>query len=248
MRRVLVACCAGLAALSLAAPASAIELGTPAMARPYRSPQNFAFELRGGPYTPKIDDEPGLVGRPFERAFGNDARVALAVEFDWQVLRVPHLGTLGLGAGIGVTSFGADVQTVSGRPSGDETGLSVYPMWAVGVLRADVLNRELHFPFVPYGKIGLGAAQWTAKSTGETSNANGVSGRGFSMGTHMALGVALALDFLDPTASKNVDSAIGINGTYLFGEYYLLNLNGLAGTDPLRVGTASWAVGLAWEF
>lgn len=237
-------------ALGLLAPkvASALELGTPEQAHPFRSPQNFAFELRGGPYYPQVDDEPGLVGRPFERSFGTGNRVALAVEFDWQIYRIPHLGTAGLGGGIGISSFGGDVTTVSGRPSGDDTGFSVNPMWVVGVLRADVLYRELHIPFVPYGKIGLGGARWRATSTGKTASANGVSGKGLSLGTEMAGGIAFALDAIDPSAAKNVDSAIGINGTYLFAEYYWLNLNGLFGSDPLRAGTKTWAVGLAWEF
>ena len=234
--------------LAVPSVAGAVELGTPEQDHPYRSAQNFALELRFGPYKPQIDDEPGLTGTPYKDVFGTMPRLLIGMELDWQTLRIPHLGTIGPGLGVGYTSMGDSVKTKSGRESGDKTDLDIYPFWAVAVLRADVLWRDLGFPIVPYGKVGLGYALWRASNTGGTSNVDGVSGKGGSFGTQLALVAALGLDALDLGASRNLDNATGINGTYLFVEAYWLALNGLGQSHALHVGSQTWTAGLAFEF
>jgi hypothetical protein len=244
----------GLAAIGLAAAmfaandAHAIELGTPSSTHPYRSAQNFAFELRFSPYKPQIDEEPGLANAPYHQTFGSMRRLLIQLELDWQTFRIPHLGTIGPGLSVGYTSMSEVVKTVSGRPSGDETALDVFPFYGVAVLRADVLWRELGIPFVPYAKGGMAMGLWRATNTGETAVANNVSGKGTTWGLYAAGGVALALDALDLGASRNMDNATGINNTYFFLEAYWLGLNGIGQTDALRIGTVSWAAGLAFEF
>lgn len=235
--------------LALVAPtASAFEFGTPGSKAPYRSPQNFALEFRGGPYSPDVDEEPGLAGRPFETAFGDNPRVAIGIEFDWQVLRIPYLGTLGPGLGLGYVSMSRDASTLSGRQSGDKYSLTIYPLYLDAVLRMDVFWREIGIPLIPYAKAGLGYGIWRASNSGGTSDFNGVSGRGATLGPHLAAGAMFALDAIDHGATRNMDNAVGINGTYLFGEVYWGNLNGLFQDSVLYVGTKSWAAGLAFEF
>lgn len=241
------------AALLLTSPSFALELGTPAREHPHRSSQNFALELRLSPYRPQIDEEPGLSGTPFATTFGTSKRLLAALELDWQTLRIPRVGTLGPGLGAGYTSMSADALTTSGRASGDTTSLSIYPFWGVAVLRADTLWRDLGIPLVPYAKAGVGYALWTASNTGGTSEAKDksgalVSGKGGSWGTQVALGVSFALDAIDQGASRNMDNATGINGSYLFFEAYWLSLNGLGQSNALRVGSNTWAAGLAFEF
>jgi hypothetical protein len=237
------------AAAALSAPsAGALELGTPATVHPYKSAQNFAFELRFSPYYPQIDDDPALKGQPYAANFGTKARLYIGAEVDWQVLRIPHLGTIGPGVSVGYVGMGRTVKTVSGRTSGDETNLSIYPFTAVAVLRADVFWRELGVPFVPYVKAGAGLAFWRASNSGGTAVTNNVPGKGHSFGTNLALGVALSLDALDNGASRNMDNATGINNTYLFLEEYWLTLDGLGQTNALHVGSNTWSAGLAFEF
>jgi hypothetical protein len=251
MRRGLVLAALASAALSLVSgDARAIELGTKEELHPYRSAQNFALELRFSPYRPQIDEEPGLAGRtPFRDTFGPNPRLSFQLEFDWQVFRIPHVGTIGPGFGVGLVSFGRDVRTLSGRESGDQTGLTIYPFWASAVLRGDALWRDLGFPLVPYGKLGLGLGLWRATTaTGTARDEAGVAGRGASWGMHTAVGLAFALDVLDRGASKSMDDALGINNTYVYAEYYWLALNGIAQDNALRVGAATWAAGLAFEF
>lgn len=248
MKRVLCVVVAG-AALTLPAQASAMEFGTPASEHPFRSRQNFALEFRFGPYYPQIDDEPGLTGTPFKNTFGDGGKFFIGAEFDWQTFRIPHLGTIGPGIGLGRVSMSRKSVTASGRESGDETTLSIYPFWLVGVFRADVLWRDLGIPIVPYVKAGLAYALWRASNTGGTSqDANSVSGKGHSWGTNLAVGVAFALDAIDQGASRNMDNAVGINNSYVYFEGYMLGLNGIGQSNALRVGTTSWTMGLAFEF
>ncbi len=226
--------------------AQAVELGTPATEHPFRTAQNFALEIRFSPYYAQVDDDPNLNGqKPLEKNFGTVPRFFFAIEVDWQTLRIPHLGTIGPGFGVGRVGMSRDVQTVSGRQSADETQLTIYP---VAVLRADVFWRELGIPFVPYAKAGLGVGIWRASDAVGTSTTDNVSGKGTSFGTNVAFGVALALDALDLGASRNMDNATGINNTYLFLEGYWLTLDGIAQKNALHVGSNTWSAGLTFEF
>jgi hypothetical protein len=230
------------------ADARAVELGTPATEHPYRTAQNFALELRFSPYRPQIDDDPSLRSSPYATTFGKKPRLSIGVELDWQTYRIPHVGTIGPGFGAAFVSISRTVKTASGRDSGDETSLSIYPFTAVAVLRADAAWRDLGIPLVPYGKAGLGVALWRASNSGGTSSDNNVSGKGTSWGTSFALGLAFALDALDKGSSRNMDLATGINNTYVYFEAYWLTLNGIGQPHALHVGTNTWSMGMAFEF
>ncbi|MDB5213594.1 MAG: hypothetical protein JWO86_1521 [Myxococcaceae bacterium] len=237
------------AAFFVSPDAAAVEFGTKASEHPFRSPQNFQLELRLGPYLPQIDDDPNLHGQtPFAKNFGSNPRVAVGLEFDWQMFRIPGVGTIGPGFSVAYVTMGRDVTTVSGRTSGDSTSLSIYPMTAVAVLRADVFWRDMGIPLVPYGKAGLGLGLWRASNANGTAVADNVSGKGASWGTAFALGVSFALDSIDKGASRNMDNSTGINNTYVFLEASWLALNGLAQSNALHVGTNTWFAGLAFEF
>ncbi len=220
----------------------------------FETPQRFALELRFSPYRPQIDDEPALNGKtPYKSTFGTMPRLMFGGEFDWQALRIPHFGTLGPGLGLGYTNMSDTARLIrDGSLSGDDTSLDIWSFYTVGVLRVDVLWRELGIPFVPYAKAGLGLGLWRAGNTGGTAEAKTstgtVSGKGYTFGTHVAAGLALALDFLDRSSAVNLDEAVGINNTYLYGELYMSMLNGLGQDNALRVGTNSWTLGMAFEF
>jgi len=246
----LIPCVVAIAAFAAAGDAAAFEFGTKEQRHPYRSSQHFALELRFGPYKPAVDDEPGLRGTPFADSFDTNARLYAGLEFDWQTFRIPYVGTIGPGLSVGTVSMSRRAKTKTNPPqdSGDDYGLTIYPMYLSAVLRGDVFWREAGVPLVPYGKVGIGYGIWRATSTGSTSKFGGISGRGGTWGTHFALGLGFPLDALDRGASRNMDNAVGINNTYFYAEYYWLTLNGIAQSKALYVGTASWVMGLAFEF
>ncbi len=215
------------------------------------SPQHFAFELRFSPYQNDIDSDPALHGAtPYATAFRTVPRLFIGAEFDWQALRIPHLGTFGPGISIGYTNSSDPAQfTNGGGASGETTSLQIIPMAAMAVLRADVLWRDVGIPIVPYAKLGLAYALWRASNTLGTSSFEGVSGEGHSFGTHIALGLSLNLNPFDAYAAQNLDDSVGVNGTYLFAEWSRDDYGGLGlQSDPLRVGGSNWMFGLAFEF
>ena len=218
------------------------------------SPQHFAFELRFSPYKPDIDSDPALNGKtPYQNVFGTAPRFFIGGEFDWQALRIPHLGSLGPGVSIGYTNRSDPAQFTNpppgSPPSGETTSLWIIPMSAMAVLRVDVLWRDVGIPLVPYAKLGLAYALWRASNTLGTSSFDGVSGEGHSWGTHFAAGLSLNLNPFDAYAAQNFDDAMGVNGTYLFAEWTREDYNGLGfQSDPLRVGGTNWTFGLAFEF
>jgi hypothetical protein len=249
-RPVLVSSTFALAMLLAPKDAHALELGTPAKEHPYRSPQNFALELRFSPYRVQVDEEPALNGAtPFADSFGTAPRLYFGLEFDWQTFRIPWVGTIGPGVSAGTVSMSRQARTkITNEESGDEYSLTIHPFTLNIVLRADALWQDRGFPLVPYGKLGLGMALWDASTTGGTSEFGGVKGKGTTWGTNTAIGLAFALDSIDSGATRNMDNAIGINNTYIYAEYYWLALNGLAQDKALYVGSNSWAAGLAFEF
>jgi hypothetical protein len=216
----------------------------------YESPQRFALEFRFAPYKPRIDDAPELGGKtPYGDTFGSMPRLELAVEFDWQMLRIPHVGTIGPGISAGYTSMGdkARLKADPTQASAEDTTLEIYPMYAVVVFRADAVVKDLHIPLVPYGKAGAGLAFWRASNSLGTSSADNVSGKGHTVGAQFAAGIALHLNDFDKAASVNLDNSVGINHTYFFFELMSAQLTGLGQNHALFVGTNTWVMGLAFE-
>jgi len=215
-------------------------------ARPHESPQHYALELRFGPYVPRIDDDfRGAANPPYRTVFGDDRRIAGGLEFDWQALRIPMLGTLGPGLGWSYTHMSAPaVFSNGGAPSAENTNLSIMPMYAVGVFRLDVLARQTPIPLVAYGKAGIGYGLWWSGNDVETQR------RGHSWGSHLAVGGMLLLDAIDPHSATELDNETGINNSYFFFEWMDSRLGGISDTPDhatLRIGTSTWMMGLALE-
>jgi len=240
----------GVFALATPARAEVDELGRyGAPQYSQESEQDLAIELRFGRYVPNVDDD--LPERPYESTFGSSSRYYGGLEVDWQALRIPYFGTLGPGFGIGFTrSSGYAKIESSGAPSDQPTSLSILPMYVVAVARADVLVREASIPIVPYAKLGIGYALWWVKSGEETAVAesDGRKGRGRSYGPQFALGAMLQLDWISLDDVRTADDSIGMNHSYLFGEWYKSLLDGFGSDDQLDVGTDTWMLGLAVEF
>jgi hypothetical protein len=239
-----------LLAILAASPASAQEdvpLDAATIRRNDFSPQHAAFELRFGPYRPKIDDN--LPTPAYEDFFGDGSRYMFGFELDWQALRIPYVGTLGAGIGWGYTQMSARNQIPPDSPEPDavvsqESTLNIMPIYGVGVLRVDALARRYGVPLVPYAKLGLSYAFWWINDgVGTATNDVGVKGRDISIGTHAALGGMFLLDILEPSAALGADNDSGVNNSYLFFEWSMSNYGG----DQMNVGSSSWVTGLAFE-
>ncbi len=220
---------------------------------PRESPQHWELELRFSPYSPRIDDEPGLKGTPYKDTFGTMKRLLFSLELDYQALRIPYVGALGPGLSVGYTQMTDSSFRTNGTRSTEDTDLSLYPFYGVAVLRLDEAWRRAGVPLVPYGKLGLGYTIWKISNPGGTATVTDAAGnvtKGFggTWGVHGAVGLQFAMDVLDRGAVRNLDTAVGINHTYLFAEYYWSELSGIGQSHPLRVGDRTWALGLSFEF
>jgi hypothetical protein len=222
--------------------AHAFELGTPAEEHPYQSPQNAAFEFRLGPYKPNIDDASELTNHPYDTSFGSGPRVYAGVELDWQVYRIPGIGTIGPALQIGRASMTRKSRDVVGTYA-----LTIYPLCFDAVLRVDQLWRRFGVPFMPYAKAGLGVGFWNASTAFRAVLADGEKSSGRSFGETAAFGAAVPLDFFDTGTSRGTDEALGINTSSVYVEYSLLELNGFGAAHTLRVGDRTWVAGLMFE-
>ncbi len=215
----------------------------------FESPQNAAVELRFGPYAPGVDEEFEGTGRtPFADHYGDDTRWLIGFEVDWQLLEIPGVGTLGPGIGMGFTKMTGQGFLGDGTVADQETTLSILPMYAVGVFRADAVWRQTPVPLAPYIKAGLGYAMWwTNDGLGVPRAEDGSQGEDTSWGLQWALGVSLLLDVFDPRSAANLDASSGVNNSYVFLEWYNSDLDGFGAGDHMQVGTSTWMAGITLE-
>ena len=196
------------------------------------SPENFTLELRIGTFQPPISS--------LNTRFNGDLGPAIGLQFDWQALRIPYVGALGVGAGF------TWVEWTGGRATGndeDTVGMSLTTLRAVAVLRVDVLARELDIPLVLTGRFGVDTGYWATS----TQDSDRQSADGWTAGLHWSAQAALELDFLEPRAARRLDDDWGINHTYVFGEVYGSHL-GMFSDRMLPLGQISWAAGLGFTF
>lgn len=204
---------------------------------------DFAFDIRFGPYTPRVDSE-FSGATPYADTFGDKTRFLLGLEFDWLPLKLPDVGSLGPGVGWGVTGMSARAPRADGTGrSGQDTNLWIMPMYVVAVGRVSALS-AIGVPIEPYAKAGIGIAPWWTNDSVDTSEVDGVVGRDISMGYQFAAGLVLNLSFLDPESGG--DSETGNAG--LFGEFYYSNLNGFGSGNQMQVGATTWAAGINVKF
>jgi hypothetical protein len=243
---------ASFAALSLTSQSSLAqgvdELGGYGIKRGQKSEskQEVAFELRVGRYVPDVDDS--VEGSPFQDTFGTSNRYIFGAEVDWQLVRIPHFGTLAPGVGWGYTKFTAPAVFADGSgTSASDTRIHIMPMYLVGVARADFLMRDFRVPFVPYAKLGVGYAMWWSSDGKQSAQYEGQAAKGSSYGLTYALGGMFLLDWLDPDDAVSADGLVGINNSYFFAEWFRPRLDGFGSNQVLNVGSSSWVIGLALE-
>ena len=236
------------------------------------SPRWWMLEFRFGPYKPNVDAESGLSGSPykdiFECAPGKSckstwpgASVLSGLELDLHLWK-GH-GTLGIAASFGYFRIAGNSLTLEDpeQPynpdtnpyveSDDETVFNLMPFVFQAVYRWDYAARHWGIPLVPYVKAGVVYALWWIEGPdGDTAkfSASGGKARGGTFGYQINLGLALELDFLEPSAAKGMDNELGINHTYLFCEFVHSAVR-WASDDRMWVGMpATFSAGLALEF
>ncbi|MDD5307831.1 MAG: MXAN_2562 family outer membrane beta-barrel protein [Deltaproteobacteria bacterium] len=226
--------CTLLAALTLPLAASAYV----------PSQQNGAFELKFGPYTPNVDEEPGLKksgSKPYHDTLGNDWMFLTVLELDWQIVHMWGM-SLGVGGSAGFMQTYAKAKTPEGVPSSDYTVLNVIPFAILAVLRVDALADELNIPFVPYFKAGINWYLWWVLAGGDTVD------KGATPGWQLSPGLMFRLDSFDPMSARTFDNEVGVNHSYIFGEFTWATVEGFGQGGFMYLSDTTFLIGLALEF
>lgn len=233
MKRAVVA--AVLAALAVPGAARAdIEDWTEVEAfRP--SPEHFGLELRVGSYTP-LD-----LGQSWEDTFGSDLGPLLAVELHYFPARIPYLGLIGGGAGVGWSQYTGIASLATGTGEGEENGFEIVPINVGLVWRFDTLAREIDLPIVLTPKVMLDMIYW-ATGTSTSGEADG-----WSVGPRFAGKVSLELDFLEPRAARQLDEEWGVNHSEIFFEAWY-SMAGELVDRHLPLSGWGWVAGLGFTF
>jgi hypothetical protein len=236
---------------SVAAGLTLLALGaaTPAYAQ---SSQESALELKLGIYQPQIDSEAALKGAtPYKDFFKNGTILLFEAEYDYQFFHAFGSLALGLSAGYGeIYGHGVYSQGPNkGQTSGDLTALKVFPLHVLAIYRFDVLALRYHIPLVPFAKLGLDPDFYeiTNGTGGQSVDTEGKKGIGFDWGWEGDLGLAFLLDVLDPDLARDFDLDVGINHSYLFGEWSYTSVNDFGG-KALTLSDQFFKFGIALEF
>lgn len=230
----------------------ALALPAQAESKYDRPPRKLLFELKLDRYSPQVDSEAGLTGTPYRDVFGTRRPLRWQLEVDWEVAH--PFGSLLLGGTVGYWQNIGKGLLPDGTPSQDTALLDVIPFGVVATYRFDYLaDRFRWFPLIPYAQAGLSRALWASfNGRGDVSQrarpGSGGRGSGWTNGYTTALGVAFALDALDPDLSREAYTVMGIQRTSFFAEYGWTRLDNFRSGNALILSDRGWRFGLSLEF
>lgn len=201
------------------------------------SPENFGLELRIGSYMPTN------LGAGWDTMFGGDLGPLLAFEIHYFATRIPYLGLIGGGGGLGWSQYSgrAARATTTTAEQGADASFEIVPILLTFVWRFDTLARDLNVPIILTPKVGLDLVYW-GTGTGTRGEADG-----WSIGPRFAGKVSLELDFLEPRSARQLDEEWGVNHSELFVELWYSMAGELTGRQ-LPLGGWGWVAGLGITF
>jgi|GEM_PF-343344 len=217
-------------------------------------PRRLMISLKLDRYDPKVDSERDLNGAtPYLDIFGTRKPFRFQIEGDWEIAH--PLGTVLLGLTAGYwQNIGKGYLHDKQVASTDTALLDILPFGLVATYRFDYLADQLRwFPLVPYAQAGLQSALWASfNGRGSVSRRAGDGGNGrgsgWTYGYTTALGVAFALDALDPSLSREAYNDTYIQRTSIFAEYAWTRLDDFGHKHPLILTDRGWRFGLSVEF
>lgn len=210
------------------------------------SARSLFLEFKLSPYTPLIDRPFANTAGPYQTIFGGGPMLLGELELDYQFFQ--SMGSLAVGLSGGYAEkFGMAVDATTGTPTSQATGLKLVPLKALLIYRFDWFSLKHDIPLVPYAKAGFVVMPWWVLNGSDVEVSDGLRGSGVSYGLAGVLGLALTLDFLDPRLSRDFDTSVGVNHSYLFAEFTLQEM-GLFQAGSMDLSSRHWNFGLGFEF
>ena len=217
------------------------------------SPLTMSAEFRAASYTPNIDREFASTtgATPYADIMGSGAwQFGLAL--DWRTL-AGYWGDLSFGFSLARWTKDGQARSVSGAATSDTTALNVLPITIDAVYHFTTLADQWKFPLVPYAKVGAAYSLWWMENgVGNISRYTSSSGatqlaRGGTGGLCGSVGLRLLLDVFEPQAARSFDIEMGVNHSYLFAEYQMLNLVDFGNKKSLDLSANIFVFGLAFD-
>jgi uncharacterized protein (TIGR03382 family) len=210
----------GLAALAVLrrrrglAVAAGLGLASVASAAPEKdlTPQHGNFELRYGPVMPTD---------PHIQDVYTNKKTILQLEMGPQLF---HVLELDFGAGFFQTL--AYTLDSGGGQSSERTMLTYVPLTVDLTGRLQLLDEQV---LVPHARIGLDEVWWREDWDVSTGGKTGLKGE--KRGWHYGFGGALLLDTFAKARASQLETASGINDTYLIAEWRHTNVGQREGLD-----------------
>jgi len=243
--------------------ALALELALPAAAQSpvvvsKESPRWGSFQVSLSPFSPDIDSEfVGATSPPYATTFGTSRPLMVQGIFSKSVW-ITEVGTLdvGFGAGWWQASGQGQYTNASGVVvRGGSTNLMIIPLQIAVGYRVDWFYDRFDVPLAPYIRGALVDYIWNTSGQGGVSSwtsATGTTyrGNGATFGLSGTLGLALVLDALDRSLSRQMDYDVGINRSMLFFDFTKSGVNdfGSQKSWQLAPGYWAWSAGLLFVY
>jgi len=247
MRRLALCAVLALALAPLSARAEEVVAADGARRSSFETSRDFVIELNGSRFRPNIDGQPGLAGTPYRDVFGTNEMWLFGAEFDWELWQGLGTVSVGFAADYGWVS-GNGVFAKDGTKAKDVTTLNAIPLRLLAIYRFDYLARRFNIPIIPFGKAGFAHTIWWATNgNGSIAKYNNDQALGGKWGYELAGGLALELNWIDPTLALEFDQEFGVNSVFLHAEYLYVSANNF-GHVGLDLSTQTFVIGLGFEF
>jgi len=237
---------------------------------------SWQFSARVGAYNPTIANSDA--GRDYyELIFLSDGDsfplgdhpTMFTLSWDWYPLEPSTLHIMGARFGVGIwkiegrsrrcedaagESTGCTTTTIATSVAGTtSTQLAIMPLSAGLLYRLVTLRHQFGVPLEPYLDVGVDYSLWWSTSGGELSHATVADGsqnkaRGATPSYHVAAGIALNLDWLEPGAAARGRQSSGMAGTFFFVEGRHIGGDIFGRTDRINPSATSLEMGLAVDF
>jgi hypothetical protein len=225
----------------LLAAVAVLSLATGAQAE--ESPRTGSVELRLSGYHPNIDQEFGGLATPYRDSFGGRrgwmGRIGVSKELYHGV------GTVEGGLSAGYWEMYGHGHLADGSVAADSTALKVVPLSLMLTYRFDWVAEQVGVPLAPYVRVSLDRMQWwVTKGSGDSTQSGATHGYSFTGG------MALLLDFFDPSLAREMDRDTGINHTYLFVDFTKSHIDDFGSKTSWDLSDTSTAIagGLLFVF
>ena len=185
----------------------------------------WSIAIKGGFFAPSLSD--------WKRQYGARGDTRLGLDLGFKLTRRLEIGVEG-----GYFSDEGRAITVSGRPSGTDQTFKLFPLQSYLLYRLVFYQGQ---PLVPY--LGGGYSHFTYRTELE----GGDSVKGGQEGYHLRWGLALLLDWLDPSAAVLAYKDWGLVNSYLFVEAQYARVNDF-GNSSINLGGWTYWGGLLLEF